>query len=44
MQPLSLFEMIWQLGIISAMLTLILIFIGVVIFAIFKPIEILDNL
>ncbi len=44
MQPLSLFEMIWQLGIIACMIVLILILIGVVLFAVFKPIGYLDNL
>jgi hypothetical protein len=44
MQPLSLWEMLWQLGIFSCVVAPILVIEGLIIFAIFKPIEAIDKL
>ncbi len=44
MDPLSLWEMMWELGIMAAVATPIIVLLGAIIFAIFKPLEFLDNL
>lgn len=44
MDALSLWEVIWQLGIMAAIATPIIIILGGVMFLIFKPIQALDNL
>ena len=44
MEALSLFEMIWQLGVMCAVATPIVIIIGGVIFLLWKPIDKLDQL
>jgi len=44
MQPLSLYEMFWQLGAGACVATGLIVAVGVVVYLLFKPLEILDNL
>ncbi len=44
MEPLSLWEMLWQLGIFATILTPVLVILGAIIFAIYKPIQFFDKL
>lgn len=44
MQPLGLWQMMWDLGILSAIAVMMLLIIAWIIFLMFKPIEFFDKL
>jgi len=44
MNPLSLWEMVWQLGVFCCVATPIVVVIGMLIYGMFKPIEWFDRL